>query len=208
MLLQKQHLKRRSMCGFPPAASQLLQHGSSEGESFQDPSKTSAGTFQRTPSGLIPAHELLALVAALKLLITLEFYRRTPQARGPGSGPEQLQQTSLTWFCLSAGPLLGSLNWTSTAGPSGSGSGRRRRSVEAELFSIEVTEVICQRRFSCSGETSLRLLCLLSLQVLLAVDYSVLLFHGQEHIQKYLLTLMNIVGENQSSENCSSHEDR
>lgn len=33
----------------------------------------------------------------------------------------------------------------------------------------------------------------LLLQVLLAVDYSVLLFHGRDHIQKYLLTLMNIV---------------
>uniref|UniRef100_A0A673BVE2 ADAM metallopeptidase with thrombospondin type 1 motif, 2 n=1 Tax=Sphaeramia orbicularis TaxID=375764 RepID=A0A673BVE2_9TELE len=32
-------------------------------------------------------------------------------------------------------------------------------------------------------------------QVLLAVDYSVLLFHGRDHIQKYLLTLMNIVNE-------------
>uniref|UniRef100_A0A672FXN5 ADAM metallopeptidase with thrombospondin type 1 motif, 2 n=1 Tax=Salarias fasciatus TaxID=181472 RepID=A0A672FXN5_SALFA len=31
--------------------------------------------------------------------------------------------------------------------------------------------------------------------VLLAVDYSVLLFHSREHIQKYLLTLMNIVNE-------------
>uniref|UniRef100_A0A8C2WZ65 ADAM metallopeptidase with thrombospondin type 1 motif 2 n=1 Tax=Cyclopterus lumpus TaxID=8103 RepID=A0A8C2WZ65_CYCLU len=31
--------------------------------------------------------------------------------------------------------------------------------------------------------------------VLLAVDYSVLLFHGRDHIQKYLLTLMNIVNE-------------
>lgn len=30
-------------------------------------------------------------------------------------------------------------------------------------------------------------------QVLLAVDYSVLLFYGQEHVQKYLLTFMNIV---------------
>uniref|UniRef100_A0A8P4GH31 A disintegrin and metalloproteinase with thrombospondin motifs 2 n=1 Tax=Dicentrarchus labrax TaxID=13489 RepID=A0A8P4GH31_DICLA len=35
----------------------------------------------------------------------------------------------------------------------------------------------------------------LLLQVLLAVDYSVLLFHGRDHIQKYLLTLMNIVNE-------------
>uniref|UniRef100_A0A7N8X386 A disintegrin and metalloproteinase with thrombospondin motifs 2-like n=1 Tax=Mastacembelus armatus TaxID=205130 RepID=A0A7N8X386_9TELE len=33
------------------------------------------------------------------------------------------------------------------------------------------------------------------LQVLLAVDYSVLLFHGRDHIQKYLLTLMNIINE-------------
>ncbi|KAM6907099.1 A disintegrin and metalloproteinase with thrombospondin motifs 2-like [Xenentodon cancila] len=70
--------------------------------------------------------------------------------------------------CL-RGPLLGSLNWTHSPVPPGSGSGRRRRyTVEAELFSIEV---------------------------LLAVDYSVLLFHGHEHIQKYLLTLMNIINE-------------
>ncbi|XP_035482470.2 A disintegrin and metalloproteinase with thrombospondin motifs 2 [Scophthalmus maximus] len=49
------------------------------------------------------------------------------------------------------------------------GSSRRRRYIEeAELFNIEV---------------------------LLAVDYSVLLFHGRDHIQKYLLTLMNIVNE-------------
>uniref|UniRef100_A0A665TKS7 ADAM metallopeptidase with thrombospondin type 1 motif, 2 n=1 Tax=Echeneis naucrates TaxID=173247 RepID=A0A665TKS7_ECHNA len=34
-----------------------------------------------------------------------------------------------------------------------------------------------------------------SYHVLLAVDYSVLLFHGRENIQKYLLTLMNIVNE-------------
>ena len=32
------------------------------------------------------------------------------------------------------------------------------------------------------------------LQVLLGVDYSVMLFHGREQIQRYLLTLMNIVG--------------
>ncbi|XP_039883048.1 A disintegrin and metalloproteinase with thrombospondin motifs 2-like isoform X1 [Simochromis diagramma] len=50
-----------------------------------------------------------------------------------------------------------------------SGSARRRRYIEeAELFHIEV---------------------------FLAVDYSVLLFHGRDHIQKYLLTLMNIVNE-------------
>lgn len=36
------------------------------------------------------------------------------------------------------------------------------------------------------------------LQVLLAVDYSVHLFHGREHIQKYLLTFMNIVSPNVS----------
>ncbi|XP_055082566.1 A disintegrin and metalloproteinase with thrombospondin motifs 2-like isoform X1 [Periophthalmus magnuspinnatus] len=45
---------------------------------------------------------------------------------------------------------------------------RRRRSREAELFHIEV---------------------------LLAVDYSVLLFHGRENIQRYLLTFMHIVNE-------------
>ncbi|XP_030292867.1 A disintegrin and metalloproteinase with thrombospondin motifs 2-like isoform X1 [Sparus aurata] len=67
------------------------------------------------------------------------------------------------------GPLLGSLNLNQNELLSRSGSGRRRRYIEeAELFNIEV---------------------------LLAVDYSVLLFHGRDHIQKYLLTLMNIVNE-------------
>uniref|UniRef100_A0A3Q3X460 Uncharacterized protein n=1 Tax=Mola mola TaxID=94237 RepID=A0A3Q3X460_MOLML len=48
-------------------------------------------------------------------------------------------------------------------------SARRRRYIEeAELFNIEV---------------------------LLAVDYSVLLFHGRDYIQMYLLTFMNIVNE-------------
>ncbi|XP_076026622.1 A disintegrin and metalloproteinase with thrombospondin motifs 2-like isoform X2 [Genypterus blacodes] len=69
------------------------------------------------------------------------------------------------------GSLLGSLNMKPNMWL-GSGSPRRRRSrryaEEAELFNIEV---------------------------LLGVDYSVLLFHGREHIQKYLLTLMNIVNE-------------
>ncbi|XP_040005623.1 A disintegrin and metalloproteinase with thrombospondin motifs 2 isoform X2 [Xiphias gladius] len=67
------------------------------------------------------------------------------------------------------GPLLGSLNLNQNALWSTSSSARRRRYIEeAELFNIEV---------------------------LLAVDYSVLLFHGRDHIQKYLLTLMNIVNE-------------
>ncbi|XP_075939431.1 A disintegrin and metalloproteinase with thrombospondin motifs 2-like [Anarhichas minor] len=67
------------------------------------------------------------------------------------------------------GPLLGSLDWNQNVMWSGSRSARRRRYIEeAELFNIEV---------------------------LLAVDYSVLLFHGRDHIQKYLLTLMNIVNE-------------
>ncbi|KAM9781830.1 A disintegrin and metalloproteinase with thrombospondin motifs 2-like [Syngnathus typhle] len=34
-----------------------------------------------------------------------------------------------------------------------------------------------------------------NIEVLLAVDYSVLLFHGQQQVQKYLLTFMNIVNE-------------
>ncbi|XP_035034405.1 A disintegrin and metalloproteinase with thrombospondin motifs 2 [Hippoglossus stenolepis] len=64
------------------------------------------------------------------------------------------------------GPLLGSLNVNQNVLLQTS---RRRRYIEeAELFNIEV---------------------------LLAVDYSVLLFHGRDHIQKYLLTLMNIVNE-------------
>ncbi|XP_072315777.1 A disintegrin and metalloproteinase with thrombospondin motifs 2-like, partial [Eucyclogobius newberryi] len=45
---------------------------------------------------------------------------------------------------------------------------RKRRSPEAELLHIEV---------------------------LLAVDYSVLLFHGRENVQRYLLTFMHIVNE-------------
>ncbi|XP_046898993.1 LOW QUALITY PROTEIN: A disintegrin and metalloproteinase with thrombospondin motifs 2-like [Hypomesus transpacificus] len=36
---------------------------------------------------------------------------------------------------------------------------------------------------------------LFNIEVLLGVDYSVVQFHGREHIQKYLLTLMNIVNE-------------
>ncbi|XP_053296774.1 A disintegrin and metalloproteinase with thrombospondin motifs 2 isoform X1 [Pleuronectes platessa] len=64
------------------------------------------------------------------------------------------------------GPLLGSLHVKQNLLMQTS---RRRRYIEeAELFHIEV---------------------------LLAVDYSVLLFHGRDHIQKYLLTLMNIVNE-------------
>lgn len=43
---------------------------------------------------------------------------------------------------------------------------RARRSLEEEVFNIEV---------------------------LLTADFSVVEFHGREHIQKYLLTLMNIV---------------
>ncbi|KAM4727217.1 A disintegrin and metalloproteinase with thrombospondin motifs 2-like [Anableps anableps] len=46
--------------------------------------------------------------------------------------------------------------------------GRRRRDTTSEMFHIEV---------------------------LLAVDYSLVLFHGRDHILKYLLTLMNIVNE-------------
>ncbi|XP_061607426.1 A disintegrin and metalloproteinase with thrombospondin motifs 2-like [Phyllopteryx taeniolatus] len=64
------------------------------------------------------------------------------------------------------GPLLGSLEQLRSK--SSSGRRRRRYIEEADMFNIEV---------------------------LLAVDYSVLLFHGQEHVQKYLITLMNIVNE-------------
>ncbi|CAF97267.1 unnamed protein product, partial [Tetraodon nigroviridis] len=67
------------------------------------------------------------------------------------------------------GPLLGSLNLKQEVLLPPSGSARRRRYIEeAEMFNIEV---------------------------LLAVDYSVHLFHGREHIQRYLLTFMNIVNE-------------
>lgn len=73
-----------------------------------------------------------------------------------------------------------------------SDSRRRRYIEEAELFNIEV-----DHGFQAEGVKIDDLLFILtpifSLQVLLAVDYSVLLFHGQDHIQKYLLTLMNIV---------------
>ncbi|XP_056140870.1 A disintegrin and metalloproteinase with thrombospondin motifs 2-like isoform X2 [Lampris incognitus] len=73
------------------------------------------------------------------------------------------------------GPFLGSLldlealNQTQNRYKSRLQPGRSRRYIEeAELFNIEV---------------------------LLGVDYSVLLFHGRDNIQKYLLTLMNIVNE-------------
>uniref|UniRef100_A0AAX7VMK8 ADAM metallopeptidase with thrombospondin type 1 motif, 2 n=1 Tax=Astatotilapia calliptera TaxID=8154 RepID=A0AAX7VMK8_ASTCA len=45
------------------------------------------------------------------------------------------------------------------------------------------------------GETQTETLHFRLADVFLAVDYSVLLFHGRDHIQKYLLTLMNIVNE-------------
>uniref|UniRef100_A0A3Q2Q7Q4 ADAM metallopeptidase with thrombospondin type 1 motif, 2a n=1 Tax=Fundulus heteroclitus TaxID=8078 RepID=A0A3Q2Q7Q4_FUNHE len=64
------------------------------------------------------------------------------------------------------GPLFGSLNWNQTV--LSYGSARRRRDTATEMFHIEV---------------------------LLAVDYSLVLFHGRDHIMKYLLTLMNIVNE-------------
>ncbi|XP_077360516.1 A disintegrin and metalloproteinase with thrombospondin motifs 2-like isoform X1 [Festucalex cinctus] len=64
------------------------------------------------------------------------------------------------------GPLLGSSDLLRSK--SGSGWRRRRYIEEADMFNMEV---------------------------LLAVDYSVLLFRGQQHVQKYLLTLMNIVNE-------------
>ncbi|KAF6740009.1 A disintegrin and metalloproteinase with thrombospondin motifs 2 [Oryzias melastigma] len=79
--------------------------------------------------------------------------------------PSSVNQTTEDYL---RGPLLGSLNFSQMGNSSGAGFRRRRRDTQAELFSIEV---------------------------LLAVDYSVLLFHGRDHIQKYLLTFMNIVNE-------------
>ncbi|XP_015258580.1 PREDICTED: A disintegrin and metalloproteinase with thrombospondin motifs 2-like [Cyprinodon variegatus] len=64
------------------------------------------------------------------------------------------------------GPLFGSMNLTKTA--ASYRSARQRRDTTDEMFHIEV---------------------------LLAVDYSLVLFHGRDHILKYLLTLMNIVNE-------------
>lgn len=57
------------------------------------------------------------------------------------------------------------------------------------MFNIEVSEQPGCLNFSGKQHFNPPVL----LQVLLAVDYSVHLFHGREHIQKYLLTLMNIV---------------
>lgn len=78
-----------------------------------------------------------------------------------------------------------------------SDSRRRRYIEEAELFNIEVDHGFQTEGVGLLGIKIDDLLFiftpLFSLQVLLAVDYSVLLFHGQDHIQKYLLTLMNIV---------------
>ncbi|KAM9788835.1 A disintegrin and metalloproteinase with thrombospondin motifs 2-like [Neosynchiropus ocellatus] len=66
------------------------------------------------------------------------------------------------------GSLVGSVRNRNTSGAEPRSTRRRRYIEGAELFNIEV---------------------------LLAVDYSVLLFHGRDHMQKYLLTLMNIVNE-------------
>lgn len=89
---------------------------------------------------------------------------------------------------MSPGSLFGSLNFSQR-----SNSTRRRRYIEeAELFNIEVSDhnfIINNILWNSVTE----LIIFLLLQVLLAVDYSVLLFHGRDHIQKYLLTLMNIV---------------
>ncbi|XP_013920905.1 PREDICTED: A disintegrin and metalloproteinase with thrombospondin motifs 2 [Thamnophis sirtalis] len=44
-----------------------------------------------------------------------------------------------------------------------------------------------------------------SIEVLLGVDDSVVQFHGKEHVQKYLLTLMNIVNEIYHDESLGAH---
>lgn len=81
-----------------------------------------------------------------------------------------------------------------------SDSVRRRRYIEeAELFNIEVNELLEINELLKVEFTKLfnpRFWSIFFPQVLLAVDYSVLLFHGRDHIQKYLLTLMNIVSGN------------
>uniref|UniRef100_A0A3P9KVA9 ADAM metallopeptidase with thrombospondin type 1 motif, 2 n=1 Tax=Oryzias latipes TaxID=8090 RepID=A0A3P9KVA9_ORYLA len=80
--------------------------------------------------------------------------------------PSSVNQTAEDYL---RGPLLGALNFSQMGVSSRAGFRRQRRDTQgAELFNIEV---------------------------LLAVDYSVLLFHGRDHIQKYLLTFMNIVNE-------------
>lgn len=93
------------------------------------------------------------------------------------------------------GALLGSLNFNQK---SASSPRRQRRYIEeAELFNIEVNYhyFITDNIFLSFNVTK----AIISpsthqpWQVLLAVDYSVLLFHGRDHIQKYLLTFMNIV---------------
>lgn len=73
--------------------------------------------------------------------------------------------------CVSAGSVLGGLAGveaiSKALNPKVNSSRRaRRQSYRDEIFNIEV---------------------------LLGVDCSVVQFHGREHIQKYLLTLMNIV---------------
>ncbi|KAG7484569.1 hypothetical protein MATL_G00050720 [Megalops atlanticus] len=44
-----------------------------------------------------------------------------------------------------------------------------------------------------------------NIEVLLGVDYSVVHFHGKEHVQKYLLTLMNIVNEIYQDSSLGAH---
>nr|XP_060635392.1 A disintegrin and metalloproteinase with thrombospondin motifs 3 [Anolis sagrei ordinatus] len=76
---------------------------------------------------------------------------------------------------------------------------RGRSSLDSTYTSIEqqLNETLRQRRHA--GENDY------NIEVLLGVDDSVVRFHGKEHVQNYLLTLMNIVNEIYHDESLGVH---
>uniref|UniRef100_A0A669DG90 ADAM metallopeptidase with thrombospondin type 1 motif, 3 n=1 Tax=Oreochromis niloticus TaxID=8128 RepID=A0A669DG90_ORENI len=65
--------------------------------------------------------------------------------------------------------------------------------------SISVNETVQRRRRRDAGEDDY------NIEILLGVDDSVVRFHGKEHVQNYLLTLMNIVNEIYHDESLGVH---
>ncbi|XP_061134542.1 A disintegrin and metalloproteinase with thrombospondin motifs 3 isoform X2 [Syngnathus typhle] len=63
----------------------------------------------------------------------------------------------------------------------------------------QINETVQQRRRRDAGENDY------NIEVLLGVDDSVVRFHGKEHVQNYLLTLMNIVNEIYHDESLGVH---
>ncbi|XP_057688031.1 A disintegrin and metalloproteinase with thrombospondin motifs 3 isoform X1 [Corythoichthys intestinalis] len=68
-----------------------------------------------------------------------------------------------------------------------------------DLVSRQINETVRQRERRDAGENDY------NIEVLLGVDDSVVRFHGKEHVQNYLLTLMNIVNEIYHDESLGVH---